>query len=81
MRKQILIFSKGRSLVLGETDVQIDNEKPIKRIEVEMDDDTFQKWVNNPQKYKKAIDALIEKTKIKKDVKIMKALTNEEKGG
>lgn len=52
MKKQIHYFSNGSISVSSGLGVEIQQgDKPIKTIDIDMDDGTFNKWQDNPKKY------------------------------
>ena len=85
IKKKILIFDKGYALVEGNTEVEINNQPPIREMELDMEDAQYSRMASNPKRYKKEIETLVRKAKkqkidkIKKVVKIEeRSLTNEE---
>ena len=69
MKKQIYYYEGGRFVVVqGNPEIQLGRELPTKQLELDMNDEVFTKWMNNPKKYKKQLDELAKKhhPKIKK---------------
>ena len=53
MKKQIYCFPNGDiAIVEGNPEIQLGKSLPIKSIELDMDEETFRKWADNPKKYK-----------------------------
>jgi len=69
VKKWIYYYESGDSIIVqGSPEIKFGRKLPIKKVEIEMKEETFKKWTMDPKKYQSEIKSLTQDaSQIKKD--------------